>query len=399
MNRRQFIGKAAAATGAAFTIVQPHHVRGTQANAKIKTGCIGLGGRGGMIRAMICRHEGYQISALCDYFPDRARKHAEQIGLNESACFSGLEGYKGLIDSGVEAVFLETPPCFFPIHAEQAFKSGCHIFVAKPIAVDVPGTLKFREIAEKAKANRQVVHVDFQMRVNPYMIECIRHVREGYLKDCKYVRAWYDDEMDTDRPFKSIEERLVSLIWVSDIALGGGKLVNAGIHALDAALWVLDQHPISAVGSNAITRPGVYGDSRDVYSLTYNFADGAILNYHGEHYRNNHSDIAGLMAFGQGAHMEGHYHGECFIKGNRDQYYRGGKQPNIYRWGAEENIRLFHKAITSGDFSNPTCEPSVISNLACILGREAGNQRRLMTWDQLLKDTTRLEPDLSDLKK
>ncbi len=49
LNRREFL-IAAGATTAAFTILNPRLVRGSQANAKIALGLIGCGGRGTWLR-------------------------------------------------------------------------------------------------------------------------------------------------------------------------------------------------------------------------------------------------------------------------------------------------------------------------------------------------------------
>ena len=71
--------------------------------------------------------------------------------------FSGLSGYRKLIASGVEAVALETPPCFFPEHAQAAVDAGLHVYMAKPVAVDVPGC---QSIAASGARALHVVDLD-----------------------------------------------------------------------------------------------------------------------------------------------------------------------------------------------------------------------------------------------
>ena len=65
VSRRQFI-KAAGAGVAAFTIMKPEFLRGTQANSKIKLGLVGCGGRGIWIAGLFAAHGGYEISAAAD---------------------------------------------------------------------------------------------------------------------------------------------------------------------------------------------------------------------------------------------------------------------------------------------------------------------------------------------
>jgi hypothetical protein len=67
---------------------------------------------------------------------------------------------------------------------------------------------------------------------------------------------------------------------------------------------------------------------------------------------------------------------------------------NLYTTGAQTNIREFHECITQGQYANETVAPSVRSNLTAILGREAGYRGGEVTWDALLKEQKKLEPDL-----
>ena len=98
---------------AAFSVMAARTALGTDANSKIKAGIIGLGGRGRMIAQMVQNHGGYQITAAADYFPKVAQDIGTWLSVPKENCFSGLHGYKGLLDSGVEAVFLETPALLF----------------------------------------------------------------------------------------------------------------------------------------------------------------------------------------------------------------------------------------------------------------------------------------------
>ena len=118
---------------------------------KIKVGLVGCGGRGSWIAGLFKQHGGYEFVAAADYFPDRAEKTGTSLGVDKSKCFSGLSAYKRLIDSGVEAVILETPPYFFPEHAEAAVEAGLHVYMAKPVAVDVPGTLKIGALGQDGR--------------------------------------------------------------------------------------------------------------------------------------------------------------------------------------------------------------------------------------------------------
>ncbi len=381
-----------------FTIVRPEAVAGTQANSRIKAGIIGLGSRGRMIAGMVQKHGGYQIAAVADYFEKVVDTAGEQLGVPRAKRFTGLAAYQGLIGE-VEAVFLETPPYCFPEHAEAAVAAGRHVYLAKPLGCDVPGCLRIQAAGKKATANQRIFLVDFQTRTDPFFIEGVKRVREGAIGRIGLLSSEYNDESFRDPPkTATIESRLQQLIWVNDDVLGGSYLVNAGIHAIDVALWIAGQMPTSATGASQIVRADPHGDSHDVFSLTYEFPNGMILNHRGEHLKNRSEFRSDCIAQGQDGWLETGYTSRVRILGNRTGW-RGGDVVNLYPSGAERNIDTFHKCITTGLYDNPTLEPSVNATLTTILGREAARRRTKLTLDEVLKENRRLEPDLTGLKQ
>ena len=395
--RRKFITNTAA-TAVSFSIIKPSLVRGTKANSRVTVGCIGLGGRGRLIAGMLNKHEGYQIVSVADYFPQVAQQIGDRFNIESKLCFSGLSGYKKLIDSKVDAVFLETPPCFFPEHAAAAVNAGCNVYVAKPVAVDVPGSISIAASGKKATNNKTVFLVDFQTRTNPFFIEAIKRVHNGLIGGLAMLSSFYTDDGFPDPPkTKTIESRLQGLIWVNDIDIGGGQLVAAGIHAVDVALWIAATHPVSATGGSRTARREPHGDSADVYSVTYRFENGLILNHRGEHIRNTHGFQCNCFAFGQDGYMETNYDGKVWVRGNRGGY-RGGEVTNLYNEGIAGNLDTFYKSIVKGVYDNPTVAPSVDSTLATILGREAAQRNTMLTWRQMIKENRKVELNLTGLK-
>src|ERR1039458_770834 len=53
-------------------------------------------------------------------FQEVADQCGDKLGVDKARRFSTLSGYKRLLECGVEAVALETPPYFFPEHAKAA---------------------------------------------------------------------------------------------------------------------------------------------------------------------------------------------------------------------------------------------------------------------------------------
>jgi len=397
LTRRGFMSGAGAA-GVCFTIMRPALVKATRANSRVEAGCIGLGGRGQMIARMLEQHGGYQITAVADYFAHVAETAGEQFKVAKGRRFSGLSGYKELVASKVDAVFLETPPYCFPTHVEAAVEAGCHVYIAKPLGCDVPGCLRIARMGRRAAAEKKVFLVDSQTRTDPFYIEAIRQVCEGLIGKIGMLSCEYNDESFPDPPKTgTIESRLQNLIWVNDEELGGSYLVNSGIHAIDVALWIAGGPPVSAMGSSRIARNGPHGDSHDVYSITYEFADGLILNHRGEHLKNRSEFRCECFAQGRDGYVETGYTGRVRILGNRGGY-RGGDVVDLYPRGAERNIDTFHTSIVNGIYDNPTVEPSVNATLATILGREAAKRNTKLTWDEVIRENRRLEVDLNGLQ-
>ena len=166
---------------------------------------------------------------------------------------------------------------------------------------------------------------------------------------------------------------------------------------MDVALWVAGQVPQSATGHRSRRRANAQSDSHDCYALSIQFPNGTIMAHTGEHMPNHTGFRAGCIAYGQTGYLEANYAGKVFIRGVEDAW-NGGDSPNLYTDGMQANVRTFHKSITEGICTNPTLDPAVNATLATLLGREAGQQGRTVTWPELFKETRRLEVDLSGLK-
>ncbi len=161
VDRRTFVAGMGAAGLIATT---PALALGSQANSRLELGLIGCGGRGNWITKLFQDSGKYQWVACADYYQDRVDATAERLGIAEGRRYSGLSGYKRLLDSKLDAVVIETPPYFHPEQAATAVAAGKHVFLAKPIAVDVPGCLSIAESGKLATQNKLVFLVDFQTR-------------------------------------------------------------------------------------------------------------------------------------------------------------------------------------------------------------------------------------------
>lgn len=397
INRRSFLA-GSAATAASFSIIKPSLVKGYDANSRITVGFVGLGGRGSLIAGMVAGHKGYQIISIADYFDHVVQPAGDTLKVEKGKRHSGLSGYKKVIADKPDAMFMETPPCFFPEHVAASVDSGAHVYFAKPIACDVPGCLSILKSGKKSTKNKKVFLIDFQVPTDQFNIETVNKCKEGLIGNIGMLSSIYCDESFGDPPKTSnIESRLRHLTWVNDIELGGGMLVNAGIHAVDAALWMAGARPVSAMGSARVVNANHHGDTRDVYSITYQYENGLVQNHRGEHLRNTHGFTCNCIAYGDEGYAEIGYQGKAWVRGNKGGY-RGGEIENLYAAGIARNLDKFAKAVNEKNYTNDTLQRSVDSTLAVILGREAGIRNTLLTWDELIKENKKLKVNLKGLK-
>jgi predicted dehydrogenase len=373
-----------------------------QSQRKIKVGLIGCGGRGSWIAGLFRQHGGYQFVAAADYFPDRAEKTGASLGVEKSKCFSGLSAYKRLIAAGVEAVILETPPYFFPEHADAALQAGLHVYMAKPVAVDVPGTLKIGALGAKATQEHRVFLVDYQIWTDPMNLEVYRRIRAGGLGKLQMVfSVGAGGGGCFDPPLTgNLEDRLANQVWTNDDALGGGQIDSFDVHVIDAIVWALGRRPVSAYAKGGRFRKDPHGDAFDTDFVTYLFDDGLAW-YHQSARGPTHDwlkqdSLEGSLQ-GSDAAARLSYWGKAYVRGG-PQHFGGGQVADLYDAGAKRNIAAFYRQIVGGDYANPTVRRSVDSTLTCLLGREAACRGGLLTMDQLLKENKRLEPDLKGLK-
>jgi myo-inositol 2-dehydrogenase/D-chiro-inositol 1-dehydrogenase len=400
ISRRGFIAGAGAAA-LSFTVARPEHVRAAEANSKVKLGLIGCGGRGTWLAQLFKEHGGYDLVAVADYFQDRADSAGGKLGVPEANRFTGLSGYKKLLEK-VDAVAVESPPYFHPEQAAMAVDAGCHTYVAKPIAVDVPGCKSIGESGRAATRKKRTFLVDFQTRADPFFIEAVNRVHEGalgefafgqsiYHANCPFKRMYDAWRSDPDNP----EVRLRS--WGLDKIISGDIITEQNIHTLDVMSWIMDSEPVSAVGVGGRTiRP--VGTCNDHFSLLFEYPNKIGITFSSKQFNGHDTQPDGIRnrMFGSKGVLETAYGNDVtMIRG--ENFYRGGRSPAIYKDGAIANIKTFYDSIVEGKFDNPTVEPSVRSNLVTILGRTAAYTGRKVSWKRLLKSDEKLDAGLKGL--
>jgi len=402
ISRRRFLGSVAAAGAAAVTVntaavhARPQTPPAGKPQAPdgrvLKAGLIGCGGRGrGAAVNFLDAGPNLQIVALADVFADRVTKAREHLNgtrgqqIAESNCFTGFDGYQKLLDSGVDVVLHATPPHFRPQHAAAIVAARKHLFLEKPLGVDVPGVKSIMETAERASSAGLSLMTGTQLRRENARMEIYKRVRDGAIGDIRAVRAirnqgalWYR----LPQPEWSEMEYMIR-DWVNWAWLSGDIIVEQHIHHLDAMLWVLGKPPVKATGMGAHARRRT-GDQYDFFSIDYEYGDGVHL----------HTTIRQL----NGCANERQ---EIFVgtKGSANLdgmiYDLAGKQ--IWKYDGPVNDALVQEHIdwvTSIRAEKPinTAKETALATLMAIMGRDSAYTGKAITWDELMASTSRLGP-------
>lgn len=383
----------------AATVLRPELVRGAEANTKIDIGLIGCGGRGKWIADLFNKNGGYNIVAVADYFADHADEAGTKFNVPAAKRYTGLSGYRKLLEQKLDAVVIETPPYFHPEQAAAAVDAGKHVYVAKPIAVDVPGCLTIGESGRKATAKRLCFVVDFQTRANKFYQDAVKAVHEGEIGKLVSVEANYQagpawDQMDQllRKDPKNPEAWLRA--WGVDRVLSGDVITEQNIHALDVACWMLDAEPMRAYGTGGCKRESA-GTCWDHFSVIFYFPNDLVVSFNSHQSGYGYDDIM-CRVYGLKGTADTHYFGNVTVKAT--EFHLDGNVGNLYSTGVETNIATFHDSIMKGECGNPTVAPSVRSNLTTILGRMAAYKNGVVTWQEMMKANEKFVADFKGLK-
>ncbi len=400
VNRREFLSRAGGGA-LSFSIMSTGLARGSVANSKISLGMIGCGSRGTWLADLFRKHGGYEVTAAHDYFPERVNTFGEKFAVPNGRRFAGLGGYHRMLASKVDAVAIESPPYFHHEQAAAAVEAGAHVYLAKPIAVDVPGCFSIEASAKQAEAKKLAFLIDFQTRTDPFYQEAIRRVQKDngigriICGEASYVAGspWTGMIPQLQENPQDPERRLRA--WGVSKALSGDIITEQNIHALDVMTWVLDQHPIKALGTGGL-KSRTAGDVWDHFSVIFWFPGDVLVTFYSKQYGAGADDIRCQM-FGTDGSLDTHYEGDVFIKGKN--IYPGGRDPSLYTTGAVRNIATFYNQISSGRFDYSTVPASVRSNLTTILGRTAAYKLAEYSWEELMRSEEKLDPHLEGLKE
>ena len=125
-------------------------------------------------------------------------------------------------------------------HIGAAVEANCHVLCEKPIATSVASALRVREVV---RAGSVVYMQSFPKRFDPISHELKRIVDSGQLGRLHTARVRHGHYHGLDPEFRKQ--------WYTDPVLGGGALLDEGIHAADLLCWLfgVPQNVVAMISS------------------------------------------------------------------------------------------------------------------------------------------------------
>jgi len=369
----------------------------------LKVGLIGCGDRGPSAAGQAMKADpGVKIVAIADIFEDNVRaardrlkqSNPDQMAVDDAHCFAGFDGWKRVLDSGVDVVLIACASRFHPIYMKAFVEAGKHVFVEKPHAIDPVGIQTVIAACEEAKKKNLCVVSGLHLRYDPAVVETMKRVLDGAIGDIvamevNFMRAPY--VVREHKPgWSEIEFQYRN--WYHFRWLCGDDVLQSMIHPITVAAWAMREEPpvaAHALGGRSASFGKQYGDVFDHTAVVYEYAKGARMYGFVRTQNGCHGDTAVRL---MGTKGRAYLVGRNVIEGETKWEYDGPKVPG---GGHQmEQNQLFAalragKTINNGDYMVLTTQIAMLGQMAAYTGKR-------MSWSEVLKSNFAYEPKTCD---
>lgn len=200
---------------------------------KVKVGIIGCGGiANGKHMPGLSKVKNAELVAFCDIVVERAEAAKAKFGTEDATVY---ENYNELLnDPSIEVVHVCTPNDSHADIAVAALEAGKHVMCEKPMAKTAEGA---RRMLEAAKRTGKKLSIGYQNRLRADSRYLKEACDRGELGEIYFAKA------------HAIRRRAVPTwgVFLDEEKQGGGPLIDIGTHALDLALWMMNNYKPKAV--------------------------------------------------------------------------------------------------------------------------------------------------------
>jgi len=285
----------------------------------IRVALVGYGYWGPNYARVFSELPGSEVTAICEVAADRRQRAAEKH--RQVAAPRDLSELLRRTD--VDAVVISTPASTHYEVAMAALRSGRHVLIEKPLALNMEHCRELAELAERSGRVLMVAHTFLYNAGIRKMKECIGAPDFG--------RVYY---LHATRTNLGPIRQDVNAVW--DLAP----------HDVSIFHYLLDQPPLwaSAIGSS------VLGHSReDVAFITLGYADGVIGNIHVSWADPN--KVREVVAVGSGRRV-------VFDDLNSLEHVRVYEKGVTVGESSADSFGEFKLLVRDGDIISPHVEPS-----------------------------------------
>lgn len=168
-----------------------------------------------------------------------------------------------------DAVFVTNPTSQHLKTALAAARTGCHIFIEKPISHNLNGLLQLQKLA---KQKRLKIMIGYNFRFNPLLSRMKRLFAAGAIGSPLSAGAIAGANVADWHPWEDYRQS-----YAVNKSGGGGVVLNFS-HDIDYLYWFLGRpNKISAVGGKLTP---LQGDMEDMIKALLRFPNGAIASLH-----------------------------------------------------------------------------------------------------------------------
>ncbi len=262
----------------------------------LRVGIAGLGRMGKRHAHNLSGMRGVQLVSACS--PVQAELDWAATELGVPSLQTDFDSF--VRDPGLDAVVLVTPTS---LHAQQtiaALEAGKHVFVEKPLALNVPDCERVQAVAQRHP--RLVAMVGFVRRFDASYMQAKADIDAGRIGRPFIVRSQTCDQNDPDGFF------------VAYSATSGGIFMDCSVHDIDLARWMLgNPRATQAFGSGTIALHPDLAKTKDVDNglALVEFEGGARAVFYASrtmaHGHETSTDVigtAGQLSIGVGAHRD-----------------------------------------------------------------------------------------------
>ncbi|MGD0088320.1 MAG: Gfo/Idh/MocA family oxidoreductase [Planctomycetota bacterium] len=302
LNRRQFLGRGAAATAAlAFPAIIPASALGAgdrpSPSNRITMGCVGVGGQGSSNMGNFLGHGDCQILAVSDVDKQHANnaKNAVDGRYKNKDCQVYGDFRELLARDDIDTISLGTPDHWHAIPAITAAKSGKDIYGEKPFSHDLR---EGRAMCEAVKQYGRVWQTGSWQRSGGDFRRACELVRNGRIgtvhtvevglptgspggseKFCEPPKDLDYDFWIGSAPWAPYSPDRTHWHWRWQLDYGGGQLMDWIGHHGDIAQWGLGTEytgPIEFEGKGEFPTKGLW-TAATTYKITAKFAGGVTM--------------------------------------------------------------------------------------------------------------------------